>query len=511
MHMVDEHVLFSAKNISKRYPGTLALNNVCFDILPGEVVGLVGENGAGKSTLLKIVMGIEQPTEGFMEMRGARYAPQTPIEANEHGVGMVFQEQSLIQNLTVGQNIFFGQEDRYTRFGIVSRRRMYEDARQVLANVEMHSIRPDKKVSTLDFATRQMVEIAKVFNIVKSSGASKSVVLLDEPTSVLNEGEVKNLFANIRKITATGNSVVFISHRLDEVLEISDRIYVFKDGHNVTVIKKDEASEAILYEKMVGKSASGEYYKIDRQSTPGAEVVFEARSLGLRGYFSNVSFKLHKGEVLGICGVIGSGKEDLCAVICGDESPTSGEMLVKGKAHAFNSPYQALEAGILSIPKERREESIIAEATVYENLAMSNYKAFKRKGFISTRLTQESARKHVQSLSIKCPSIKQKVGYLSGGNAQKVVFGRILSSNADILLLNHPTRGVDIGAKEEIYSLVREITASGKGVIVLGDTLDECIGLSNRIIVMKDGIITKEYDASPSNKPEPVDIVKYMM
>ncbi len=509
--METQQVLFSAKDIVKKYPGTTALNSVALEVRPGEIVGLVGENGAGKSTLLKLIMGIEQAIDGSMTMRGQAYAPRTPIEANSMGVGMVFQEQSLIQNLSVGQNIFFGMEAAYLRYGFVDKRRMYDDARKILREIDIDHIRPDRKISNLDFATRQMVEIAKVFSVVTRRSASGNLILLDEPTSVLNDAEIKNLFANMRRMAASGNSVIFVSHRLDEVLEISDRIYVFKDGRNAALLDKKDASEALLYEKMVGKTASGEYYKEDCQTTPQGEALLEARNLGMRGFFGSVNLKVRRGEIVGICGSIGSGKEDLCAVICGDEPYTSGELLAKGRIERFASPRCALQAGILSIPKERREEGIIAESPIYENIAMSNYKAFSRFGFVSTRLERKNAEKHVAELSIKTPNINQSVGFLSGGNAQKVVFARILSSDADILVLNHPTRGVDVGAKEEIYGLVRDITATGKGMILLGDTLDECIGLASRIIAMKDGLITHEFDAPAGGKPEQLEIVKYMV
>jgi ribose transport system ATP-binding protein len=508
---MEQQVLFSARDITKQYPGTLALNKVSMDIHPGEVVGLVGENGAGKSTLLKIIMGIEQPTDGSMESHGKKYTPQNPLDANQNGIGMVFQEQALIQNLTVAQNIFFGREDSYMHFGILNRKKMYEDAVNVLKEMDLAHIRPDKKVNLLDFSTRQMVEIAKVFHSVKSAKSKGAIILLDEPTSVLSDSEVQHLFDHIRGICAKGNSVVFISHRLDEVLKISDRIYIFKDGCNVGIVDRKEANEALLYKKMVGKTASGEYYKVNEQREPGKETLLELRDLGLKGYFKDVNLTLHNGEVIGICGVIGSGKEDLCAVICGDEMPTSGEMLINGKKCTFKAPYQALKSGILSIPKERRTEGIISDRPVYENISMSNFDAIKTKGLISDKKGRIRAGKYVHDLSIKLPSVKQNVGYLSGGNAQKVVFARILASDANILILNHPTRGVDVGAKEEIYNIIRDITKSGKGVIVLGDTLDECIGLSNRIIVMKDGKITKEFNASPENKPEQVEIIQYMM
>ena len=508
---MDKKPIFVADNITKKYPGTVALENVSAEIFAGEIVGLIGENGAGKSTLLKIMMGNEQPTEGSMTMGGKPYAPRTPIDANRMGVGMVFQEQSLIQNLTVGQNIFFGQEDEYTRFGVLNKKRLHSDAQVILEGMQLGHIRADRKVSAIEFATRQMVELCKVFHVVSRSGTDTSIILLDEPTSVLSNNEVQGLFENIRRITSEGHTVVFVSHRLDEVLEISDRIYVFKDGKKVGEVLKSEANEAVLYEKMVGRTSSGEYYKVKDQIEPRDEVLLETRNLGQKGYFANVNLALRAGEILGICGVVGSGKENLCSVICGDESPSRGEIIVRGKPKQFKFPHQALGNGILSIPKERREESLIETASISENIAMSNFGKISKAGLISKKMERRQADEYKNMMQIRAPSVDQHVGNLSGGNAQKVVFARAMASDADILILNHPTRGVDVGAKEEIYSLIREIVAKGAGAILLGDTLDECIGLSNRLLVMKDGEITHEFDASPDNKPEQVDIIKYMM
>ena len=508
---MSKECIFSIDELSKEYPGTQALKGVSLTINKGEVIGLVGENGAGKSTLLRLIMGLEQPSSGSMSMYGNPYTPRTAIEANENGIGMVFQEQSLIQNLTVAENIFFGQESAYSKFGLINKRRMSKDARTVLANINVQDIRTDRKVYNFDFATRQMIEIAKVFHVAHRKDEQSSIILLDEPTSVLSKDEVSHLFTNIRRMTEKGNSVIFISHRLDEVMEISDRIYVFKDGSRVAEMDSGDANEDILYEKMVGKTASGEYYKLNRQISPGSELLLDVNDLGLKGFFSDISFKLHESEVLGICGVIGSGKEELCGVICGDETASEGEIQVLGKNSHANEPYQSLKNGILLIPKERREEAVIPDKTIYENISMSNYARVSKRGVISSELEKVQARDYVDKLAIKTPTIHEQVGNLSGGNAQKVVFARALASDASVLILNHPTRGVDIGAKEEIYSLIRELAEQKKGIILIGDTLDECIGLSSRILVMKDGRITRELDSPGNEKPEQIDIVKYMM
>ena len=333
--------LFEINNLCKDFGGNPALKDICLHIDCGEIVGLVGENGAGKSTLLKVMMGVEAPTSGEMKMRENAYAPKTPKEANHCGIGMVFQEQSLIVNLTVGQNIFFGEERRFARCGIISYREMYRQAKAVLDEVNV-DVRPDKYVRDLNFASRQMVEIAKVINQAYSCSAEHALILLDEPTSVLNDAEIQQLFKEVRKLAANGHSIIFVSHRLDEVLEITERIYVFKDAQKVGEFETGKTDEKMLYEAMVGRTSVSEYYNTHLQTDPGEEVVLKTRNLGLFGTFKDISLELHRGEILGFCGVVGSGKEELCEVLCGDLRATSGEILVKGKTVRFNKPSAAL-------------------------------------------------------------------------------------------------------------------------------------------------------------------------
>ena len=505
-----EDMLFRVNNIGKEYPGTVALRGSNLEVRRGEVVGLVGENGAGKSTLLRIVACVEQPTAGSMEMRGKPFRGKNLLDANRNGVGMVFQEQSLMKNLTVAQNIYLGREKPFKRLGIIDWRRMNAAGADVLASLGLKGISPASKVMELDFATRQMVEIAKVLNIV---GDSKDgcLILLDEPTSVLNDSEIKTLFEKIKMITQQGNSVIFVSHRLSEVLAISDRIYVFKDGLQTALVDGKDANEDLLYEKMVGRTTSGEYFKVNLQAEPGDDVVLEVEDLGMKGYFKDVSFRVRAGEVLGICGVVGSGKEEVCSVLCGDDCPDSGKILVGGKDCRFSNPAEALEAGILSVPKERREEGIIGILSVAENISLSSLGEIRRHRMISGRARDEKALEWIGKLNIKTSGPKVNVETLSGGNAQKVVFARVISGRNRIVILNHPTRGVDVGAKEEIYQLVREITQRGIGVVLLGDTLDETISLSTRLLVMKDGLVVAEMESPKNDKPSQVDVVRYMM
>jgi ribose transport system ATP-binding protein len=508
---MKEELLFSAKNIKKSFHSTQALKGVDFEINKGEVVGLIGENGAGKSTLLKVIIGTEAPSAGEMFIKGEKFAPKTPMDANQHGIGMVFQEQSLITNLSVGQNIFFGYEKDFRKLIYVNWNKMYEESQKALDNVGATGISPRKKVLDYNFATRQLIEIAKVVNVSLRSGSDNCLILLDEPTSLLNENEVAALFKEIKKLTALGHSVIFVSHRLDEVLDITDRIYVYKDGMGVGVVDTKDADERKLYEMMVGRSTTTEYYKIDQQIEPDEEVVLECKDLGLSGIFKHVSFELHKGEVLGIAGVVGSGKEDICSVLCGDDIATSGEYYLKGEKVSFKSPNRALKSNVLMVPKERLVEGVVTTLSVAENVAMSQLKKPSVGPFISKRKIMKQANSWIEKLHIKTKNNKELVLQLSGGNQQKVVFARALASESDILILNHPTRGVDVGAKEDLYTLVRKMVKEGKSVILLGDTLDECIGLSNRVLVMKDGLITGELDSPSTNKLKQIDVVTLMM
>ena len=499
---IGTEVLFSAKDITKTFGGTQALKGVELEIPPGEIVGLVGENGAGKSTLLKIIIGAQPQTSGTMSFHGAPYEPKTPMDANKAGVGMVFQEQSLIVTLNVAQNIFFGHEKDFRKAGVINWAKMNRAAAEVLAAVDITNISPTKKVSDLNFATRQMVEIAKVMNVTKQSGSEHCLILLDEPTSVLNEAEVENLYKQMRKIAAQGHAVIFVSHHLNEILEVTDRIYVYKDGTSVGSLDTRDADEAKLYEMMVGQSTTTEYYHLDRQTAPQDDVLLEAKDLGLHGIFKHVNFQLHRGEVLGLCGVVGSGAEEVCEVLCGDEKPSFGEISVRGRAVRFRSPKQALE---------RLFEGIVSTLSVEDNIALSNAKQMAKGPFVSGAAVRRQAKHWIGELRIKTPGPQALLRQLSGGNQQKVVFSRALASGADILLLNHPTRGVDVGAKEEIYALIRDMTDEGKAVIVLGDTTDECIGLCSRLLVMKDGLVTGEFDAPADHKPSQVDVVSLMM
>ncbi|MBR2765554.1 MAG: sugar ABC transporter ATP-binding protein [Blautia sp.] len=298
---------------------------------------------------------------------------------------------------------------------------------------------------------------------------------------------------------------------MDEILEITDTIYVFKDGEETAVFPTKEADLDVLYEKMVGRSTTGEFYVEDRQTVPGDDVILEVQDLSLFGAFNHVSFKLHKGEVLGLAGLDGSGNEDVCNVLVGQEAPTAGRILVNGKEMRFANAYQSRRNGILSVPKDRRDEGMVGILSIEDNINISSWNHLKKGPLLSRRLLRETADKWIREAGVKCTGRKDRIAQLSGGNAQKVIFARALESGCPVLILNHPTRGVDVGAKQEIYRLVREMTEQGHAIIVLGDTLDECLGLASSVVVFKDGMISATFDCPVGGKPSQNEVVHFMM
>ncbi len=504
--------LLKTEKLGKIYGTNVVLHDIDVEINQGEIIGLIGENGAGKSTLMKIIAGVEKSSMGRMTLRGETYSASTILEANRNGIGMVFQEQSLVSNLSVSQNIFLGREKKFRKYGIVNWGKMNVVAKEALENAGVSNVEPNKKVETLPFALREMVEIAKVLNIVDENSKRGSIILLDEATTVLSEEEIQILFGQMRRMAKLGNAVVFISHRLDEIMEICDKIYVFKDGGQTAVIKKEDANLDLLYSKMVGDNNSSEYYVTSRQTVAEEEILLSVKDVSRFGEFNNVSFDVKKGEVLSICGVEGSGKESLCSVLCGDLGHTSGTIDVSGKKVNLSSPYAALKKGILVVPKDRRDEGIVGLLSIKENIVISSLDRLSVGGiYISVKKCNQISENWINKLKIKCTGIEERINKLSGGNAQKVVFARAIESEVPIVILNHPTRGVDVGAKVEIYSLIRDITEKGCAVIVLGDTLDESIGLASRIIVMKDGLVTGGFDCQADKKPTQIDVIKMMM
>jgi ribose transport system ATP-binding protein len=500
--------MLTLNKVSKRFNGITVLNNISLEIRKHEVVGLIGENGAGKSTLMKILTGVYQPDEGHLELDGSPIVLDGPRGATANGIAMVYQEQSILLNLSVAENLFMGREDEFSRFGCLNWKKLHSAARLQLAKVNL-DIDPGLLCSELSFGQRQMIELAKALALEERT-EGHLVILLDEPTSALEQREIDTLFRLVRQLKSRA-SFIFVSHRLDELLELSDRVYVMKDGEVVAEMPAAEASKERLHTLMVGRSLHAEFYRESLQQPCLSEVVLSARELALAGSFSSLDFDLHRGEILGIAGLIGSGREELCRVLAGLMAKSGGEIQVHGRRLEGAGPGPAIRAGIGYIPRERKVEGIVSMLSVAQNMTLARIGQVTSLGLLDERKERSIAENWIKRLSIKTPGPDALLLNLSGGNQQKVVLAKWRNAGSTILILDHPTRGLDVGAKEDVYQLIREITGQGVSVILTADTLEEMIGLSHRILVMRDGEVAQAIDCLPGAKPQQVDLIKHMV
>ena len=496
------------RNVTKEFPGVRALDDVSMHVGRNEVVGLIGENGAGKSTLVKILAGIHRIDEGELIFEGEPTSFRSPRDAFNRGLAMVFQEQSIIQTLTVAENIFLGREREFLRFGVIDKRAMNSAARIELAKVHL-DCDPAQKCARLDFAARQMVEIAKALSLDGRLDGDV-VILLDEPTSVLERREIDILFEIIRELKGKA-SIIFISHRLDEVLEVSDRVYVLRDGAVVHETASADASITGLHEHMVGRQLDHQYYRENKQRSSFGEPVLSVRDLSIDGEFRNLSFEVAEGEILGLAGVVGSGREAFARCLGGLLPPSAGEVLIDGKPVRLNHPHQAVNSGFGFVPSERKSEGIVSGLSVAENMTLAAGERFSRLGFIRFDRERTECQGWIDRLQIRTPSTRTPMQSLSGGNQQKVVLSKWQIFGSKVAVLDHPTRGIDVGAKEDVYQSIREMADQGVAIVLLGDTLEEVIGLSNRILVLRDGEVSARFDAPVGNKPDQLDLISNMV
>ncbi|MCX7667851.1 MAG: sugar ABC transporter ATP-binding protein [Atribacterota bacterium] len=505
---MENQPLLVMKKICKSFPGVRALDEVSIEVLPQEIVGLVGENGAGKSTLMKVLAGIYQPDSGEIIFNGQRVFIRDPQQARSLGIAMVFQEQAVLPNLMVYENIFLGNEKKFASMGVINRERMVREAENLLREIGIN-ISPLAYLHELSFMERQMVEILRNIWVARQAEISNPLIVLDEPTTVLEEREVELLFSKLRELKKQ-ISVIYISHRLNEIVELCDRVYVMKDGKNAACFKRGEFDEDLLRSKMVGREFHGEYYLISEQVEPSPKVILELKNCTRKGVFEDVSFQLREGEIISICGVVGSGKEELCLALYGLMPLDAGKIYLHGEEVQISSPAEAFALGIGYIPEDRRNDGLVLNLPVFENVTLPILYRL-RKGLFLDRESQLSVSKNmIEKLRIKTPSPFALCRNLSGGNQQKVVLSKWLLSKVKILIMSHPTRGVDVGAKHEIYALIREFTRQGMAMILIGDSFEEDIGLANRIITMKDGRITGILDATTC-KPNPSDLIGYVV
>ena len=498
-------LVLELRRISKSYPGVIALDGVDLSIYQNELVGLVGENGAGKSTLMKILIGVVQPDEGSYRIRGKPVRLKDASHAIRLGVGMVFQEGSLIPNLSIMENLFLCHETEFQKFGVLSKRAMRQAALTALAPVKVTDDL-DQPISDTTPATRQMVEIARLLWLSRLYGQKNPVLILDEPTTVLAEHERETLFAILHEITDQA-SIILISHRLQEIVENSDRIVILKDGKNVTEFSSENASIPDIENLMVGHTFSEDRYRESEQVEPREQVVLKVENLSKREEFQPIDFVVRAGEILSLVGLVGSGKEELCRCITGLDKPDTGSVAIGGKRLNPGFPGEAVRQGIGHVPIDRRSDGLALGMSVAENVNLLVLDQLKTGGLVNPLREKQNALNWISECRIKCPSPAALCGNLSGGNQQKAVIAKWLTSQVRLLILDHPTRGVDVGAKAEIYRLIRKLADDGIGMIVMGDTLEEDIGLCTRMLIMKDGRLVREISCPSFQKPSPSEII----
>ena len=465
------------QNISKYFPGVKALDQVSFQAHSGEVLAFLGENGAGKSTLLKVLNGDYQPTSGKYLLDGVEKHFQSPHEAIEEGISIIYQERQILLELSVAENIYLGRMP-VNRFGFIDTRKANEDAAKIIHDFGL-PIAPDTKVKDLSIAYQQMVEIMKAY-----SRENLKVICFDEPTASLSDSEIESLFKIIEKLKAEGKIIIYVSHRMDEIQRITDKVAIFKDGRYVDTVKTGVVPEADMIHMMVGRSLGDIYKDLDRDKTIG-DVLLEVKGVS-SDYVLENSFVLRKGEVLGFSGLVGAGRTELMRAIIGADAMKTGEVCLEGKKIHNRSPHEAMEHGIVLVPEDRKLQGILANLSISDNINISLLdKNSNRFGFVSRKKEEKVAGDGIRNFKIKTPSPDKKIVELSGGNQQKCIVARWISTNPKVLILDEPTKGIDVGAKSEFYQMICEFAKQGLGVILISSELPEMIGLSDRIIVMK--------------------------
>ncbi len=482
--------ILELRHIRKQFPGVLALDDVDFDIKPGEIHALLGENGAGKSTLIKIASGVYAPDEGEIRIAGEPVKLNNPREAQEHGIATIYQELLLYPELSVAENIFMGHAPR-TRLGAVDWPEMRRQALELLASLNIHDMDVTRKVGLLTVGNRQRVEIAKALSM------DARVLIMDEPTAAITEADVEQLFEIIKLLKERGVAIIYISHRLHEVFEIGDRVTVLRDGQYINTRPVAETTEPELIHMMVGRTIDNLFPKLD---APIGDIVLEVRDLNRRPLTRNISFHVRAGEIVGLAGLIGAGRSELAHVIFGYTPAESGQILIEGKPVKINTPAQAMRHGIAYLPEDRGTQGLIREMTLRENTSLTVLRELSRAMFIDQRAELDLARRTIDQLGIRAFSPNQIVGKLSGGNQQKVVVGKWLATKPKALIMDEPTRGIDVGSKAEIHRLMSQLAQQGLAILMISSELPEILGMSDRVLVMREGELVAEYSRAEATQ-----------
>jgi len=480
------------RDVSKSFPGVKALENVCLDVRPGSVHALMGENGAGKSTLMKTLIGLYQPDGGHILLKGTSVRFRNPHEALRAGISMIHQELLPIPDLTVAENICLGQEPTCGFPGWLDRRAMNRRAEELLARLGV-AIAPSRKMRALSVSEMQTVEIAKAL------AHNAEVIIMDEPTSAISDREVDALFEVIGDLKRRGVAIVYISHKMDEIFRIADTITVLRDGRYVATHDARDLDRERLIALMVGRELGAEFPK---SSATLGETALEVRGLTREGKFRDVSFQVRRGEILGIAGLMGAGRTELVSAIFGLAPAETGEIRIGGQPVKIACPRDAIQHGIGMVSEDRKQYGLVPMMSVKENVTLANLRRYCRAGWIERRKENIAADEQIGIYSIKARDRNQTAGSLSGGTQQKIVVAKALLTEPDVLILDEPTRGIDIGAKSEIYAIIAKLAAEGKAIIMVSSELPEVLGLSHRILVMCEGVVTAELDPRRTTQEE---------
>jgi len=473
--------LLEVSGIGKSFPGVRALHDVSFSVGAGEVVAVLGENGAGKSTLMKILAGVQTPDAGTILLRGGPVQIRSVEEGLSHGIALIHQELNLATNLSVGANLFLGREP--VKWGLIDEREIAERSRKLLDRVGL-DLDPSTLVGTLSIGRQQLVEIAKALSI------DASLLIMDEPTSSLSQGETERLFEVVKDLRAGGVSILYISHRLGEVVELADRVVVLRDGESAGELGRGEITHERMVGLMVGRELS-QFYA--HEPHPPGEVVLSVAGLRTPTHPKHeIGFELRAGEIVGMAGLVGAGRTELLQTLFGITPPVGGTILVGGEAKDIGDPRAAIAAGLALVPEDRKHQGLILDMAVADNLSLASISRDQRAGFLNFAAERSLTEEMTRRMRIKTPSPRQIVRFLSGGNQQKVVLGKWLAMKPRVLLLDEPTRGIDIGAKREIYGLMEELARQGVAILFVSSELEEVIGMSDRVLVMHEGRISGE-------------------
>lgn len=467
-------------NITKTYPGVLALDHMNLEVFPGEVHALMGENGAGKSTLIKVVSGAIKPNGGKIIYNGQEYEGMTPVLSRKLGIGVIYQEFNLVPDLSVAENIFLGQ--KLTNGPMINRRLMNQKAQELMERFGI-DINVTREVKSLTVAYQQLVEITKTIS------SDVRVLIMDEPSAPLTNREIDAMFGMVRKLKEQGVAVIYISHRMEEIFALADRVTVMRDGKYVGTSMVSDISQQELIRMMVGRDLNEQFPEVEKEL---GEVVLEVDDLCTDELLKHVSFKVRKGEILGLAGLVGAGRTETARAVFGADTKSSGTIRIKDKQARINKPKDAISHGIALIPEDRKKHGVLLDMSIRDNISFICIKNLSKAGFINRRKDRELSDRYIKDLTIKTPSREQLAKNLSGGNQQKVVLAKSLASDSDIIIFDEPTRGIDVGAKKEIYILMNELAARGMAIIMISSEMQELLGMSDRIIVMHEGEVMGE-------------------